>query len=71
MPIDPSKVKWDDAPAIDPSKVQWDQPAPKSNGAGPSRIEKLTKGMRDPLDGGAQLLTHLWPSCPSAMCPAL
>ena len=28
MPIDPSKVQWDEAPAIDPSKVQWDD-APK------------------------------------------
>lgn len=26
MPIDPSKVQWDDAPAIDVSKVQWDAP---------------------------------------------
>ena len=32
MPIDPSKVVWDDAPAtssaIDMSQVQWDDPAP-------------------------------------------
>jgi hypothetical protein len=28
---------------------------------GPSRLEKLAKGMRDPLDGGAQLLTHMLP----------
>lgn len=26
MPIDPSKVKWDEEPAIDPAQVVWDEP---------------------------------------------
>lgn len=59
MSIDPSKVKWDDAPAIDPSQVQWDSPKPK--GAGVSRTEKVVMGIADPIHGGAQLLTKILP----------
>lgn len=60
MPIDPSKVKWDDAPAIDPSQVQWDD-APKPKAPAVSRMEKLGMGITDPIHGGAQLLTHVLP----------
>lgn len=60
MPIDPSKVKWDDAPAIDPSQVQWDD-APKPKAPAVSRMEKLVMGITDPIHGGAQLLTHVLP----------
>lgn len=68
MPIDPSQVKWDDAPAIDPSMVQWDD-APKAapaKAAAPkmapvSRMEKVGMGIADPIHGGAQLLTKILP----------
>ena len=59
MPIDPSKVQWDEAPAIDASKVQWDEPKPK--GPAVSRTEKVAMGVADPIHGGAQLLTKLLP----------
>jgi len=45
------------------------RPAADSNGAsgswgvnGPSRLERIGKGMRDPVDGAAQLLTNALPS---------
>lgn len=68
MPIDPSQVKWDDAPAIDPSMVQWDD-APKAapaKAAAPkvapiTRMEKVGMGIADPIHGGAQLLTKILP----------
>jgi len=60
MPIDPSKVQWDEAPAIDPSMVKWDE-APKPKGPAVSRTEKLAMGIADPIHGGAQLLTKLLP----------
>lgn len=60
MPIDPSKVQWDEAPAIDPSMVKWDE-APKPKGPAVSRTEKLAMGVTDPIHGGAQLLTKLLP----------
>lgn len=59
MPIDPNKVKWDDAPAIDPSKVQWDEPKAKVQPV--SRLEKVLTGATDPIHGGAQLLTKALP----------
>lgn len=61
MPIDPNMVKWDESPkgGIDSSMVQWDEPAkPKGE---ISRTEKIMRGMKDPIDGGAQLLTHILP----------
>ena len=61
MQIDPKMVKWDDAaPAgIDSSMVKWDEPAkPKGE---ISRTEKLMRGIKDPIDGGAQLLTKILP----------
>lgn len=59
MPIDPNKVKWDDAPTIDPSKVQWDEPKAKVQPV--SRLEKVLTGATDPIHGGAQLLTKALP----------
>jgi len=59
MPIDPNMVKWDEAPkgGIDPSMVNWDEPAkPKGE---ISRTEKIMRGMKDPIDGGAQLVECL------------
>lgn len=61
MQIDPKMVKWDDAaPAgIDASMVKWDEPAkPKGE---ITRTEKLMRGIKDPIDGGAQLLTKILP----------
>lgn len=57
MPIDPNEVKWDPVPV---DQVQWDD-APKPKGPAPTRTEKLTRGLRDPLDGAAQLLYNLIP----------
>lgn len=59
MPIDPNKVKWDDAPTIDPSKVQWDEQKAKVQPV--SRLEKVLTGATDPIHGGAQLLTRALP----------
>ena len=64
MPIDPSMVKWDDAPAsapaIDPRMVKWqDVPQPTQP---MSRMDKVLTGVADPIQGGAQLLTHMLPS---------
>lgn len=56
-PIDPSKVQWD---AIDPSKVQWDGPTPAQQQQS-SAPRRFLQGMRDPIDAGAQLLTHMLP----------
>lgn len=63
MPIDPRMVKWDDepkeAPKIDPRMVKWDDEKP----AQPmTRTSKIVKGLRDPIDGGAQLLTNILPT---------
>lgn len=55
MPIDPSKVQWD---APDPAQVQWDD-APKAPPI--SKAERFAKGLRDPIDGAAQLLTKALP----------
>lgn len=55
MPIDPSKVQWD---APDPGQVQWDD-APKAPPM--SKFERFAKGLRDPIEGGAQLLTKALP----------
>lgn len=56
-PIDLSQVQWD---PIDPAKVKWDGPTPeqKQQASGPMRF---LHGMRDPIDAGAQLLTHILP----------
>ena len=64
MPIDPSMVKWDDAPAsapaIDTRMVKWqDVPQPTQP---MSRMDKVMTGVADPIQGGAQLLTHMLPS---------
>ncbi len=61
MQIDPKMVKWDEPTAggVDPSMVKWDEPAkPKGE---ISRTEKVLRGIKDPIDGGAQLLTKLLP----------
>jgi len=57
MPIDPNSVQWD-APA--PDGIQWDD-APKPSGPPVARSEKFKRGMRDPLDGAAQLLYNVLP----------
>lgn len=70
MPIDERMVKWDDAPtqAIDPRMVKWDDSLAARGGAsgswdsGLSRTDRVIKGLRDPIDGGAQLLTNALPS---------
>lgn len=36
MPIDPSQVKWDDAPTIDPNQVKWDE--------SPSTLDAIKQG---------------------------
>jgi len=62
MQIDPKMVKWDDEPttgAPNPAMVKWDEPAkPKGE---ISRTEKVMRGIKDPIDGGAQLLTNILP----------
>ena len=57
MQIDPNSVKWDPIPA---DAVQWDD-APKPKSAPMSRTQKLVQGVRDPLDGAAQLLYNAMP----------
>lgn len=56
---------WEDyAPTAAPADGPWSdyaaKPAPAAS-APLSRVDKLLKGVRDPLDGGAQLLTKLLP----------
>ena len=58
MPIDPKSVQWD---PVDPAAVQWDDQPPKPKGPPMSRGEKFARGMRDPLDGAAQLAYNLLP----------
>lgn len=60
MPIDPRMVKWDEAPALDASKVQWDD-APTAPAKPLSRLDKIGRGIMDPIDGGAQLLANALP----------
>ena len=65
MQIDPRMVQWEDAepkasaaPKIDPRMVKWeDAPAV----ATVSSASRIGRGLRDPIDGGAQLLTKLLP----------
>lgn len=57
MPIDPGSVQWD-APALD--GIQWDD-TPKPKGPPVTRSEKFGRGMRDQLDGAAQLLYNILP----------
>jgi len=63
MPIDPREVRWDDAPAVDPAKVQWDDaPAQRQSASQPiGGGARFAQGLRDPIDGGAQLLTKMLP----------
>lgn len=56
-PIDPSQVQWD---AIDPNKVQWDGPTVEQQQLS-SAPRRFLQGLRDPVDFGAQLLTHVLP----------
>jgi len=61
MQIDPKMVTWDEPTkgGIDPSMVKWEEPAkPKGE---ISRTEKVMRGIKDPIDGGAQLLTKILP----------
>lgn len=57
MPIDPKSIQWD---PVDASQVQWDGGAPAADPL--TKAEKFKRGLRDPLDGGAQLLTKLLPA---------
>jgi hypothetical protein len=62
MPIDPRLVKWDDeqsTPKIDTRMVKWD-----SNTDQPqlSSADRFIKGLRDPIDAGAQMLVNALPS---------
>ena len=60
MPIDPSKVKWDDAPAIDPSQVQWDAPKQQDSGGFGQMVGDLAAGaVRGAGSIGATLLAPL------------
>lgn len=60
MPIDPSKVKWDDAPAIDPSQVQWDAPKQQDSGGFGQVVGDLAAGaVRGAGSIGATLLAPL------------
>lgn len=68
MPIDSRMVKWDDAPVestgpkIDPRMVKWTDDTPDEPPAKTlSKTDRLLKGLRDPIDGGAQLLTNMLP----------
>ena len=58
MQIDPKQVQWDAVPS---DAVQWDDAPKAPTGKPVTRTEKFTKGLRDPLDGGAQLLTKILP----------
>lgn len=56
MQIDPSKVRWDDAPAsapIDASQVRWDDEKP---GVVKSAVMGVARGAKDVVDTGAQWL---------------
>lgn len=55
MPIDAKSITWDA-----PTGIVWDDQKPESTG--PSSIDRFLQGLRDPIEGGAQLLTHLLPS---------
>lgn len=60
MSIDPSKVKWDDAPAIDPSQVQWDAPKQQDSGGFGQVVGDLAAGaVRGAGSIGATLLAPL------------
>lgn len=59
MPIDPGQVKWDAVPA---DGVQWDDAPKPMQGLAPlTKTDRFVKGLRDPIDGGAQLLTKVLP----------
>lgn len=75
--MDTSNIVWDaPAPkqaapqlnhgAIDLAQVQWDDAPANQNAAAPSTvdvgvIDRLMKGLKDPVDGGAQMLAHALP----------
>lgn len=60
MQIDPKQVQWDAVPA---DGVQWDDAPKVPQGLAPlTKAERFAKGLRDPIDGGAQLLTKVLPS---------
>lgn len=52
MPINPDQVQWD---SINPNQIMWDEEEK------PDAPNGWIKGMRDPIDGGAQLLEKLMP----------
>ena len=59
MPIDPNEVKWDAIPA---DQAQWDDAPKQTKGLAPlTKAERFARGLRDPIDGGAQLLTKMLP----------
>ena len=56
MPIDPNGITWDDGAS--PKGIVWDD-APVVRGPPMSRMDKLIRGLIDPLDAGAQALTKV------------
>lgn len=58
MQIDKDKVSWDDSPSIDSSAIQWESSPSKST---PTNGERFAQGLKDPIDGGAQLLVNALP----------
>ena len=53
--------KYAGAPAVDDSAPAAIAPQPKSQLAPLSRMDKYKRGLRDPIDGGAQFLTNMLP----------
>lgn len=65
MPIDPRMVKWDESPKIDPRMVRWDDALAEKPEQTPQqmpRMDKFLRGVRDPLEGAAQLLEKSLPA---------
>lgn len=56
-------IIWDEQPQIADADIVWDEPArPRSKKPALSKVERFLKGMRDPIDGGAQLLERAVPT---------
>jgi hypothetical protein len=56
-------IVWDDQPQIADADIVWDEPAAKrSKKPTLSKVERFLKGLRDPIDGGAQLLDKIVPA---------
>jgi hypothetical protein len=51
---------WEEYAAAAPAAGPWEDYAPKADTT--TKMDRFTRGLRDPIDGGAQLLTKLLPS---------